>query len=362
MSFRKVLFWMHLIAGCVAGVVIFLMSLTGVLLMYERQTLAYVDRGPFRSDPPAGRAAMPIDELLTGVPANATVTVRSDPREPVEIGMGREGALFVNAYTGQKMGKNEGKAARVFQKLRAWHRWLGIEANGPGRNTAKAITGAANLVFLFIVISGAYLWLPKYWSAKYLRPIVWFRGGLSGKARDFNWHNVFGVWALIPLFFVVLCALPISYQWAGTAIYSLTGTTPPPPPPAPAGGPPSGVNRLWDRAKQQQAGWVAISGPAMVRDGRPVEFTIDTGTGGEPQKRSTLALDPATGEVRKWETFADGNSGRRLRAWSRFTHTGEAFGMVGQTLAGLASAAGVMLVWTGLSLALRRFAGWRARR
>ena len=34
----------------------------------------------------------------------------------------------------------------------------------------------------------------------------------------------------------------------------------------------------------------------------------------------------------------------------------------GQTIAGIASAGGVMLVWTGVALSLRRFAAWRRRR
>ena len=62
------------------------------------------------------------------------------------------------------------------------------------------------------------------------------------------------------------------------------------------------------------------------------------------------------------ETFASLNAGRRVRSWSRFVHTGEAFGFGGQTVAGIASAGGVMLVWTGIALSLRRFAGWRLRR
>jgi len=36
-TFRTVLFWLHLAAGTVAGVVVLIMSVTGVLLMYEKQ-------------------------------------------------------------------------------------------------------------------------------------------------------------------------------------------------------------------------------------------------------------------------------------------------------------------------------------
>ena len=83
-------------------------------------------------------------------------------------------------------------------------------------------------------------------------------------------------------------------------------------------------------------------------------FTIDAGDGGQPQRRSTLALDPASARIVKVETFASASAGRRLRTWSRFVHTGEYYGVVGQTIAGIASLAGVMLVWTGIALALRR--------
>ena len=69
---------------------------------------------------------------------------------------------------------------------------------------------------------------------------------------------------------------------------------------------------------------------------------------------------PSTGDVVRWETFESQSLGRRLRSWSRFTHTGEAFGLLGQTIAGLVSAGGVVLVYTGLALAWRRFFGKKA--
>jgi uncharacterized iron-regulated membrane protein len=42
----------------------------------------------------------------------------------------------------------------------------------------------------------------------------------------------------------------------------------------------------------------------------------------------------------------------------RFLHTGEALGLPGQAVAGIASLGATLLVFTGLSLALRRFANW----
>jgi uncharacterized iron-regulated membrane protein len=354
------------------------MSLTGVLLTYERQILAWSARGYVQSEPPPNSRPLTVAELVEAVKRhrggansheNLTLTLRSDSRMPAEVRIGRANLLYVDTYTGKVSDANSSSTRAFFQKMVAWHRWLGVK--GPGRNTARAITGACNLAFLVLIVTGAYLWLPRTWSWLALRPILWFRSGLPGKARDFNWHNVFGIWALAPLLFVVLTALPISYSWANDLLYRITGSEPPPPPTGGRPGSrnneariavPANLNKLWNRAAMHVPGWTSISGSVAVPPGQPVTFTIDTGEGGQPQKRSTLALDPSTGAVVRSENFGDLSPGRRLRMWSRFVHTGEYYGLAGQTVAGVGSAAGVMLVWTGVSLALRRFAAWRARR
>jgi hypothetical protein len=63
----------------------------------------------------------------------------------------------------------------------------------------------------------------------------------------------------------------------------------------------------------------------------------------------------------KWEPFASLPAGRRLRSHARFAHTGEVWGLAEQTIAGLASLGVAFLVWTGVSLAIRRLAAWRGR-
>ena len=78
--------------------------------------------------------------------------------------------------------------------------------------------------------------------------------------------------------------------------------------------------------------------------------------------RSTLTLDGATGADVRWEPYAAASRGQKVRGWMRFAHTGELGGRLGEFVAGLASAGGAFLVWTGISLALRRFAAWSARR
>ena len=112
-----------------------------------------------------------------------------------------------------------------------WHRWMG--AAGQNRNTGKSIADAANLGFFFIVLSGLYMWFPRKLTWQHWRPSVWFRGGLSGKARDWNWHNTIGVWCWVPLVLVVGSGVIMSYPWASNLLYTMTGSPLPPQPGGP---------------------------------------------------------------------------------------------------------------------------------
>ncbi len=372
MKIRKVLFWLHLMAGATAGVVILLMSATGVLLTYERQITEWADRDVRLVKPAAGTERMPVEPLLDSFRRQRgtlpeMLTIRRDPREAALFSTGRESALYVDPYTGKVLGEGSRGARKFFREVTAWHRWLA--ASGERRAAARAVTGAANLLFLFLVISGAYLWLPRKWQWRNIKAVAVLRGGLSGKARDFHWHNVFGIWCAVPLFFVVLTGVVMSYPWANDLLFRLADgkaarSAPPrrePPRGEAARVSAEGLNLLWPRAEKQVATWKSITLRLPSVSDRAVQFTIDEGNGRQPQKRATLTLDRRSGSLVRWEPFESNSLGRRLRSWVRFGHTGEAFGVVGQTIAGVASAAGVLLVWTGIALALRRFFAWKRR-
>src|SRR5690606_14576250 len=89
---------------------------------------------------------------------------------------------------------------------------------------------------------------------------------------------------------------------------------------------------------------------------------IDTGNGAQPHRQGELVLAAASGDVVAWRPFSSAPRAERVRSLMRYTHTGEAAGIAGQTIAGLVSAGALLLVWTGLSLALRRLRSWRNRR
>jgi uncharacterized iron-regulated membrane protein len=378
-QFRKLLFWCHLCVGTLAGIIILLMSVTGVLLTYERQLTLWADTRSYHvAQPSDGASRLGVEELIAKVRETwptlpASITVRSESKLPTSLSFAGGGTLYVDPYTGAVFGEGAQGVRSFFRSMTDWHRWLG--AKGENRTVARAITGACNLGFLFIVASGLYLWMPRNWTRRQVRNVAWFKRGLSGRGRDFNWHNVIGLWSFLPLFIMVLSGVVISYPWASNLVYRVVGEAPPvqqqraASPQQQSGAADAhnvelnaGLNRLFSRAEDQVEGWRSITMQMPQSTQGAVSFTIDTGNGGEPHKRAQLALSRENGEVVRWEPFSSYSTGRRLRSFLRFAHTGEVAGVLGQTIAGLASLGGVFLVWTGLSLALRRLRGWMKRR
>lgn len=369
---RKIIFWCHLPVGVIAGVVILIMCVTGVLLAYEKQITSWADTRGYRAAPPTAETRhLPVETLITraretGSSNPTAITLKADPSAPAEIAFGRETTTFVNPYSGQVLGEGSQRVRSFFRTVTDWHRWLG--AKGDNRNVARAITGASNLGFLFLVTSGFYLWWPRNWNVKAIRNVTWFRRGLPARARDFNWHNTIGFWCAPALFLIVISAVVISYTWAGNLVYRIVGETPPAPRTnqqpqntSPTQ-PPTDINAAWLVAEQQVNDWRSISLQLPTSATAPLTFNIDRGTGGQPQKRAQLVLDRTTGAVTRWEPFSSYTRGRQLRSILRFTHTGEVAGIVGQTIAAIVSLGGAFLAFTGLALAFRRFYAWLSKR
>jgi uncharacterized iron-regulated membrane protein len=116
---------------------------------------------------------------------------------------------------------------------------------------------------------------------------------------------------------------------------------------------------MWAQAATEVVGWRSIQLRMPASPSAPVTFVIDRGNGARPDLRTQISFDQKTGAISSRETYESTSLGRRARAWVRWLHTGEAGGIVGQTVAGIASLAGAILVWTGVALALRRFRQWK---
>ncbi|MGA9463590.1 MAG: PepSY-associated TM helix domain-containing protein [Terracidiphilus sp.] len=365
---RAVLFWAHLAVGCVAGLVILAMSVTGVLLAFERQINAVADapavlQGQSDSEEPASLDLLMARLKSDGQGEPSELVLHNNSNAPVEARFGRERTLYLNPWTGEVVGQPSEATRAFFGAVERIHRSLGL---GMQSAFGRGMTGAANLAFLFMLLSGLYLWLPKVFKRTSLKSRILFGPNLRGRAREWNWHHVFGIWTVVPLFFIVFTGVIMSYPWASNLLYTMTGTQ------APAGGgrgdrgprgtgsdqrtlhgdhfaPPDSrtLDDLTQIAKQQVSGWRSMVVEVPHAAERTLVVSVDKSMGGEPEQVSQLVLNRESGHVDSMRRFSDNSAGRKLRGWARFLHTGEEFGVAGETIAAIACFGAVFLVWTG---------------
>lgn len=372
MKLRRVLFWTHFAAGLCAGGVILSMAVSGMAISFEPQLSAWSERGMRIVAVPGGEAArasrLPLD-TLTAAAAKAypkgrlsDVTVESDPAAAVSVSFGKEtGSAYVNPYTGEILGKGS-RLHSVLHSLEEWHRWLG------SRKIGKQITGAASLLFFFLLLSGLWLWFPRRWTRYAFRSAIRPDPRLKGKARDWNRHTTAGFWAAPLLLVTTMTGAVISYNWAEGLLFAATGNPAPARPPAQvqrevqgeiqgkkaALAPRPALEPLFAAAQSRMPEWKSITLRLPRKPGGWITATLlEPGLTGAFQ-RSRMTLDPATAEIVEWEPFSGQNAGRKIRAWVVPLHTGRAGGPAGQLLAFLSAAVAAWLVWTGFSLAIRR--------
>jgi len=377
-NFRSFLFWLHLAAGLISGISIGIMCFTGTVLAFEKELIAWSERDARRAEPPTGNAPrLPLEQLRERLrqarpdaPA-ASVVLQNDPAAAVAFAAGRSGGNYVNPYTGEVRQPASTAMSSFMRTVTDLHRYLGL-SGAESRPLGKLINGVCNLAFFVLAVTGLYLWMPRSWTWRAVWPVIWFRQNRTGKARDFNWHNTIGFWTAPVLIVLTLTAVPISFRWGGTLINQLTGT---PATAAPQRGaqatPAIAVTPPAPDAKPLQADalvqavttayptWRTLTLRLDGGERQAAMFTVRTRDSWPRTANTTVAVDPYTGAIMKRSGYAELPAAQQVRAWTRFLHTGEALGWIGQLVAGIACLGGCFLVYTGFALSWRRFFGRR---
>lgn len=413
---RSILFWSHLVMGTVGGVIIFIMSVTGVLLGFERQLIARFDGVAQVVPPSASAARLPLDSMLARASieptAVASIALKAGRTEPATIRFRERDRApqLLDPFTGSTVeAAPRGKMAAAMSWLRGWHRWLG--ASTEKRPLMRKLTGAANIAFLLLVFSGLYIWWPKRLSKAAFKTAAIFNPRLSGKPRDFNWHNSLGFWSAIPLAFVIATGVFISYAWPGQWMDRLFGSekervaaikamNAPPEQAAPregatparagntapgasaAGAPGAAARENGERNQSPAAAphvlasldpmfatvaaakpeWQTLTITTPAPRDSVVQFAVAEGNTYRPDLKTQYFFNAETGAQSRITNFDSLSTSRKIRGWTRFGHTGEIFGLTGQSIATFVSFVGAILVWTGLALAYRRLTAFIRRK
>lgn len=217
---KKIITWLHLWPGLVAGLIILLVALTGSLLVFEEELEIIIFKEKHIVTPGVQRISA--DSLI--VVANqifpkkkvSRLIIDSAPDHSVEARIGKKGKdlkiAYINPYNGKVLYKGVYKQ-QFFQQVRDLHRYLLLNKAG------KIITGISCFICLFSVISGLILWWPANKNAMKQRfKIKW---NASGKRLNWDLHAVSGFYLSFFLLLITLTGLVWSYDWVENIIFQV---------------------------------------------------------------------------------------------------------------------------------------------
>ena len=365
MSFRTLLLKLHLWLGLATGLVLAVVCFTGAALVFEEEIVHALYPGRY-TVAAVGERRIPLDEAAARVReavggGNVTsVTVHADPTRTYELAAGR-GRAFVDPYTGEVLATGVERPA-FFTTMFGLHRWL-LARDGWG----KQIVGVSTIAFLFILVSGAVLWVPRTgaaWRARLsVAPLL--RARTRWRRRNHDLHVVLGIYAAPVLFVLAFTGLAWSFTWFNDGIYKVTRSPKAPPAPESVSPPAAdvvGFDAAYARARGEMAParfhtvrLPADSTGAVTVSALPLAAVHDRAT-------DALHLDRATGAVLRHDRFAEASLGVRVRRTFYPVHVGSIWGLPSRIVAFVACLLGASFPITGFVLWVAKWRQSRRRR
>jgi uncharacterized iron-regulated membrane protein len=228
-QWRRILYKTHLWLGIASGIVLFIVCLTGTMLVFRWEIEEFFEQKYSVSHPDM---SLPnLEDLLTKVEQNVggkAILVSLPNQRGDTVG-------FYIKITETENNKNTVKAYRIdpytaeiladlwednsmlqdfFQFVYFLHISLFLPSPIGG-----IVVGSATLIFIVIALSGLCLWLPanfrnkKAWKNGFL---IRFRKGKNQLIGDF--HKTLGFFVLIPTLLMALSGLVWSFQWFSNSV------------------------------------------------------------------------------------------------------------------------------------------------
>ena len=224
-TFKKNIGFLHLWLGLSSGLIVFIVALTGSILVFEDEIDAFVNP-EFYQVSNIGTKKLPVDVYVHAIEKKYKITqldriqTYEDPQRTVIVSgpdADKIDQIFsVDPYTGNILARVSEKS-RFFSVVLDLHRHLILGEVG------KFITGCSCLIFVFMLISGIVLWWPK--KIKNLKQRLTVKWSASFKRVNWDFHSVFGFYAFSILLIISLTGLTWSFKWFESGIYLLTDGT-----------------------------------------------------------------------------------------------------------------------------------------
>ncbi|MCD7978818.1 MAG: PepSY domain-containing protein [Tannerellaceae bacterium] len=227
---KKIFSKLHLWLSIPFGIFISVLCLTGGLLIFETEIQQVTNPSRFYVKE-VKEAPIPLQELIPMVQKQlpdtvsvSSVTFPATPDRTYRMGMTNMGrtSLIVDPYTGEIVETVTPYAkGNFFSGVRRLHRWFMYPMQRDKTNWGKMLTGTSTLIFVFILITGIVIWVPK--SVKMLKRRLKIKVGGGNFRFWYDLHLAGGIYTALLLLVMALTGLTWSFQWYRNGFYKVFG-------------------------------------------------------------------------------------------------------------------------------------------
>jgi sulfite reductase (NADPH) flavoprotein alpha-component len=380
--YKNIWFKLHLILGLSAGFILLIVGFTGAMLSFEKEILNAINQDTYKVAVQE-QGKLSTKELLEKFQEQKpqakinSITFSSLQDSSSMINVAGEGQntkkgvmYYINPYTAEILPEVSG--LKFFKTVENIHRRLLLDDFG------KQVVGISVICLLILMFSGIYIYYPRL-KKSFLSSLTL---NFNSKGRFFlsNLHSVIGMW-VIPFYLVAsLTGLYWSYEWFNNSLHQITGVEKPKKQhmqnsqeqnKSQGDKPKESKPEMNGSQMAEKVSYEDIS-LAVETFNTFIENKYATATLRFPQKgtiytfsyisldasheraRNTIEFDIKTKEISKHDKFENKTLIQQLMGSILPLHTGEYFGVVGQTLMFLASLLMPLFAITGLMLYIKR--------
>lgn len=225
----RIVAWLHLWLGLISGLVIFIVSITGAIFVFQKEISEVTRKQTLFIHRHDTSHALPLQALLhraqcaIGMQKHISyVTVYTDssrawefmafaPGDPKGIFFPKTiqyyESVFVNPFTGEVTGKiNYLHDFFVIVKNIHWSLFLNTRYGQP-------IVGWCTIIFIVILITGIILWFPPKWKRSEIKRAFMISWKSRWKRLNYDLHNVLGFYVFLVALLLALTGSLFAFNW-----------------------------------------------------------------------------------------------------------------------------------------------------
>ena len=385
---RKIFHDIHLWLSVPFGIIIALICFSGAMLVFEQEITQKVQKEIYFVEA-QDRQPLPADSLMLcatrQLPDSVSITGLTIYPEPdrawqLSLSKPKKAAAYINPYTGELTGKT--KRLPFFSTMFRLHRWL-LDSAKPqgGIFWGKVIVGISTLAFVFVLISGIFIWWPRTRKALKTRLQICCNRGM--KRFWYDLHVAGGMYALILLLAMALTGLTWSFKWYNNAFYTVFGVktsqqSRAKQPETEKGKPNSSQNGKGQKpqedarlakVRQSTCSWQRVYEQLAAENPEYRQIQLSKNTAsvyfhrwGNQRAADRYTFDVKSGQITEETPYASLDKSGKIRGWIYSVHVGEWGGMLTRVLTVLVALLGASLPLTGYYLWIARLLRKKQRR